>query len=148
MSASSGIHAYGAILEYSTDSGSTYNSAGEIVDCDPPPETVAEAEATHLLSDNAARERKPGLSNTDKMKATLNFVGSQYSALKTQRRVSLTWRITLPKTAAQATNGDRFTFTGFWTSLHPTKLDPKDEKVIQANLEVSVSGIVTYAAGS
>jgi hypothetical protein len=146
MSQSNGLHAYGSTLEVSAD-GVSYSAVAEVALINFPKEKVKEAKATHLLSDNAAEEKKPGMSATDDAKFMLNFTKAQLNTLKGYRRVTKYWRISAPLDAGE-TVPSRWWWVGFWKELGPEKFDPDDSTVIQVSLTVAVSGIINYTPGA
>jgi len=146
MAASAGLHPYGSKVEVSDD-GNSWNAIAEISDIDPPDEQVMEAKATHLTSDNAAKEKKPGLSETGDLKFTLNFTKAQFTTFKGYRRLMKFWRVSAPLDTGE-TNPSRWVFQGFWKRLGNQKLDPEATQVIQCSVEVAVTGIITYTAGA
>src|SRR5580765_7490368 len=95
MSDSQGLHAYGSKVEVSDD-GLSYTAIAEVADIDPPKEKVKEAKATHLLSPNAAAEKKPGISETGNSKIMLNFTKAQFATCKGWRRLMKYFRISAP----------------------------------------------------
>lgn len=143
---SSGLHPYGSKIEVSDD-GNSWNAIAEVADIDPPDETVIEAKATHLLSDNAAKEKKPGISETGDCKFMLNFTKAQFNTFKGYRRLMKFWRISHPLDVGETTP-TRYVFQGFWKRLGTQKLDPEATQVIQAAVEIAVTGIITYTQGA
>lgn len=146
MSASSGLHAYGSKLQVSADDV-TYTDIGEVVDIDPPAEVVNAAKATHLQSDNAAKENKPGLGETDKLTANINFVKAQFNTLKGYYRTTKYWKVVAPLDTGEAT-ASSLKGQGFISRIKMGKLDPEDQTVIQAMIEITPTGRWTFTSGS
>lgn len=147
MAASTGLHPYGSTIEISNDGISGWVLVAEVADIDPPDDQVMEAKATHLTSDNAAKEKKPGLSEVGDCKIAMNFTKAQFTTLKSYRRLMKFWRISMPLDTGETTPS-RDLFQGFWKRLGKQKLDPEATQVIQATMEIAVTGIITYTAGA
>jgi hypothetical protein len=137
MAASAALHAYGAKVEVSDD-GNTYNPIAEISDCDPPNWLVNEAKATHLLSDDAMTESKPGIGKTDTGKLKLNFTKAQLNTFLGYFRLIKFWRFSLPLDVGETTPS-RLVMIGYWTKLGMGKWDPEATQVIDCEVELTRS---------
>lgn len=135
MAVSSGTHSYGSTLGYATTSGGSYTSVGEVIDVEHSWNPAKAVKFTHLNSDNAANEYKPGLIEPGTMKATVNYNKTDYNALYGLRRTLRYWKVTSPD------SGNMYIY-GFITDL--SNPHPDDDRVT-FTVTIQGSGLPVYA---
>lgn len=135
MAASSGVHSYGSTLGYADTSGGSYTSVGEVIDIDHSWNPAKATKFTHLNSDNAANEYKPGLAEPGTMKATVNYTKTAYNACYGLYRSLKYWKITSPD------SGNMIIY-GFITDM--SNPHPDDDRVT-FTVTIQGSGKPTYA---
>lgn len=147
MAATTGRHAQGFYLEYSSDDVS-YTRVAEVVDADFGGWNVMVAKATHDASPDNTSENAAGIAETDAYSMTLNFTESQYNTFNGLMRTTRYWRVNFPLTSSQTTPA-RIKITGFISKFGRVKLDPSDTSIIQTQIEITrTSGKPTYSNGS
>jgi hypothetical protein len=122
MAASSGVHSYGATLGYG-DATNSFTTLSETVDINFDGLTVNKTKFTHLNSDNATHEYKPGLGDPGSIACTMNYDKTTFNTLVGFYRTVKYWRITAP-------DGGKLTVQGFIDKL-PVNV-PEDDRITTA----------------
>jgi hypothetical protein len=123
MSASAAIHSYGTTIAYSTTSGGSYTTIGEVHDLDED-QNVPEFKVTNFGSPSATHEFRPKMIDPGEASGKGNYVNSIYSTLfgYQQTRTILWFKITTPDNSVA--NGQA------WVSKLK-KTEPDDDGVKQ-----------------
>lgn len=116
MAASVSTIGYGGTMEWSTDSGATWNTVTEFKSGALPSDQHDKVERTHMSSPNRTREYTPGLRTPEDTSFVFNFNSTDYAALRTLQNAATvaTWRHTLA-TEDATTNGAVYEYDGFIT---------------------------------
>lgn len=122
MAASSGVHSYGATLAYG-DATNSFTTLSETVDINFDGLTVNKTKFTHLNSDNATHEYKPGLGDPGSIACTMNYTKTAYNTLVGFYRTVKYWKITAP-------DGGNMIVQGFIDKL-PINV-PEDDRLTTA----------------
>lgn len=138
MAASAGTHSYGSDLAYSDTlgGGGSFTSVAEVCDISADGPTVGSTKFTHLKSDNAAHEYKPGLIEGGELTFTVNHIKAVRNTLMGFLRVMKSWKVTDP-------DGGFTTCDGFITSLG--KKNPEDDRVT-GDIKIKFTGKPVYTA--
>src|SRR5437868_173042 len=104
MGASLGTHSYSTNFGIDPAGGTTYVNLAEVVDDNGPDIAVGSTKFTHLNSDNAFHEYKPGLGEGGNLSLKLNFAKAQFNTLLGYLRTAgMAWKITYPLVGAEVT---------------------------------------------
>lgn len=95
MAASAGVHSYGTLVAYG-DATTTTNNLAEVIDVSIDGFKVNTTNFSHLASDNATRENKPGMGEPPMVSITINYNETVYAALVALYRLQKYWRVTFP----------------------------------------------------
>lgn len=133
MAVSSGVHGYGTLLAQGSAT-TTVNNVPEVISADIDGVKVGVTDFTHLASDNAYKENKPGFGEPPMINAELNYGETAYAALVALQRTQVYWRLTYPDSS-------------YWLGFgHITELSVKvpDDGRVTVSLKVQLSGKPTF----
>lgn len=133
----------GTDFAYSLD-GATYHSVEQVEDLKFPEMEIPKVDKTSLLSPNAAREKRAGLSNLGECEAKCIFKSSMMETLYgiAQSRATIWWRIILPDGAS---TGTTVIWRGFITNIGGEI--PLEDNVM-ATVKVEGTDILVYTAAT
>jgi hypothetical protein len=148
MPATSAVHTYTTTLEVNDNGdGSTFVAIAEVREIKGPERLVGVVKATNLNSPNATLEKLPGMIDPGKLTATLAFTKAQYNTLLGYIRVVKLWRISWPLAGAETTPS-RVKGNGFIVKLGNTFADAEQNEVALCELEIELTGPLTFTLGS
>ncbi len=134
-------HSMGASLQVNDNGdGTTFAiiTGSEIIDIVGPEEMTGEVKATHLLSPNFFKERKPGLRDQGKVTLKMAFINASVTQLKgyCDARAIKLWKILYPLDLSipEVTNAYH-KGSGFLSKMTPTFADPESEDRITLDVD-------------
>jgi predicted secreted protein len=126
----------------------SYSTLGEIVSIEPSGQQMGKVEVTNMDSD--AKEYLSTILDSGEFKVTYNRVSSDtaQTAVKTAFANGdlKGFQVMLPKAAGQTTSGDTFTYDAIVTDYNLSAMGV--DKALQVSITLTVSGLITEAAGS
>lgn len=139
----------GTTLGYDLSSPfSTYTLCAEMVRLSPPELDAGQVEATHLTSDDNAREFLPsGFIDHGVVEMTGNYVAAELDILTTQIALQtvIGWKITVPDKLNGTGTDSTWTFLGFIQKLKAfDEASPDGNTPLRHSMSIKITGKVTY----
>lgn len=137
---------YGAAVERSDDSGSTWDSVPDIDTFSIPEQTTDRVEVTSLDNASAVRTYIAGLTDLGDWTFTQNYTRAAMTQLEADKNTAMQYRITLESPDGDVTTGDVLLVTAATRTGSP-QINAIGEKVGISNT-LTIGAVPTWTAGA